>query len=138
MKQCHIELRMRSELYVRNRKTLLYGRETMSFLFRKIWAMIPQNVKDYSSLTCFKMSIRKQKPNFPFRLYKAFKFYIIQQLLPFLAFNLFEVHVACSYSQFIFILHIVCKNYSWIIQSGICFDFQNLLTVDVDSFSIML
>ena len=50
---------MSNELYARNPKTIRYGKETVSFLAAKIWALIPQNIKDFSSLPCFKKSIRK-------------------------------------------------------------------------------
>ena len=52
-------LRMPNELYARNPKTIRHGKETVSFLSAKIWALIPQNIKDFSSLPCFKMRIRK-------------------------------------------------------------------------------
>ena len=50
---------MLNELYSKNSKAVRYGTETMSFLLSKIWALIPQNIKDSSSLPCFKKSIRK-------------------------------------------------------------------------------
>ena len=50
---------MLNELYSRNSKTVRYGTETISFLLSKIWALIPQNIKDSSFLPCFKKSIRK-------------------------------------------------------------------------------
>ena len=65
-------LRMRDELYVRNPKTVRYGTKTISFLPPKIWALIPQNIKDSSFLPCFKKSIRKWKLNFPCRLCRTF------------------------------------------------------------------
>ena len=52
-------LRIRNELYARNPKTVRYGTETISFLNPKIWTLVPQNLKDSSSLSCFKKSIRK-------------------------------------------------------------------------------
>ena len=36
-----------------NPNTVRYGTETISFLSPKIWALIPQNIKDSSSLPCF-------------------------------------------------------------------------------------
>ena len=38
------DLRMRNELYFRNRKTVKYGTETIPFLSPKKWASIPQNI----------------------------------------------------------------------------------------------
>ena len=57
------DLRMRNELHARNPKRVRYGTETISFLSLKIWALIPQNIKDSSSLPCFKKSVRKWKHN---------------------------------------------------------------------------
>ena len=45
---------MRNELYARNPKTVRYGTETISFLSPKIWSLVPQNIKDSGSLSCFK------------------------------------------------------------------------------------
>ena len=56
------DLRMRNELYARNPKTVRYGTETISFLSPKTWSLLPQNIKDSSSLPCFKKNIRKWKP----------------------------------------------------------------------------
>ena len=66
------DLRTRNELYVRNPKTVIYGTKTIPFLSPKIWSLIPKNIKDSSSLPCFKNSIRKWKPNCPCRLSKTF------------------------------------------------------------------
>ena len=49
-KYLHAYLRIRNELYARNSKTVRYGTEIISFLSPKMWALIPQNVKDSSSL----------------------------------------------------------------------------------------
>ena len=45
---------MRNELYARNPKTVRCEAETISFLSLKIWSLIPQYIKDSSSLPCFK------------------------------------------------------------------------------------
>ena len=37
---------MRNDLYARDPKTVRYGTEPISFLSQKIWALIPQNIKD--------------------------------------------------------------------------------------------
>ena len=65
-------LRMRNKLYARHIKTVRYGTETISILFSKMWSLISQNIKDSSSLTYFKKSFRKWKPNCPCRLCKTF------------------------------------------------------------------
>ena len=48
------DLTIRNKLYARNSRTVRYGTETMSFLSPKLWSLIPQNIKDSSSLPCFK------------------------------------------------------------------------------------
>ena len=52
-------LRTRHELYSRNTKTVRYSTETIFFLAPKIWALVPQNIKNYTSLSSFKINIRK-------------------------------------------------------------------------------
>ena len=47
------DLRMLNELYARNPKTIRYGKKTVSFLSAKICALIPQNIKDFSSFAMF-------------------------------------------------------------------------------------
>ena len=61
-------LRTRQELYSRNPKTVRYGTETISFLGPKIWAIVPQTIKNCASLSSFKINIRKWKPDCPCRL----------------------------------------------------------------------
>ena len=63
---------MRYELYARNPKAVRYGTEAVSFLCPKIWALVPQNIKDFSSFPCFKKNIGKWKTNYPCRLCKMF------------------------------------------------------------------
>ena len=65
-------LRTCQELYSRNPKTVGYGTEIMSFLAPKIWAIVPQNIKNCTSLSSFKINIRKWKPDCPCRLCKCF------------------------------------------------------------------
>ena len=52
-------LRTRQELYSRNPKTVTYGTETISFLAPKIWAIVPQNIKNCTTLSSFEINIRK-------------------------------------------------------------------------------
>ena len=65
-------LRTHQELYSRNPKTVRYGTETISFLAPKIWAIVPQNIKNCTFLSSFKIKIRKWKPDCPCRLCKCF------------------------------------------------------------------
>ena len=66
------DLRIRNKLYSRNPKKVTYGAETISSLSPKIWSLIPQNIKDSSSLPCFSKNIRKWKPTCPCRSCKIF------------------------------------------------------------------
>lgn len=65
-------LRNSKELYSRNPKSVRYGTETISFLAPKIWATVPTNIKNCTSLLSFKTNIRKWKPDCPCRLCKTF------------------------------------------------------------------
>ena len=56
----------------RNPNTVRYGAETISFLPLKIWAIVPQNIKNCTSLSSFKVNIKKWKPDCPCRLSKCF------------------------------------------------------------------
>ena len=88
--------------------------QKLYFSSLQIWALIPQNIKDSSSLTRFKKSIRKSKPNYPCRLCKTFLQNVVFPWLngnppppppsPFLAFNLFEFHITCSCSYYILLV----------------------------------
>ena len=66
------KIRPRQELYSRNPKTVKYGAEIISFLAPKIWAIVPQNIKNCTSLPSFKINIRKWKPDCPCCLCKCF------------------------------------------------------------------
>ena len=65
-------LRTRQGSYSRNPKTVRYGTKTISFLAPKIWAIVPQNIKNCTFLSSFKINIRKWKPDCPCRLCKCF------------------------------------------------------------------
>ena len=56
------------ELYSRNPRTVKYGTETISYLAPKIWSIVPQTIKENTSLYSFKIKIRKWKPDCPCRL----------------------------------------------------------------------
>ena len=57
----------------KNVNTEKYGIDTLSFLGPKIWSLIPQSIKDASSVKEFKNKIRNWQPEkFPCRLCKTF------------------------------------------------------------------
>ena len=56
-----------------NVKTVNYGTETISFLGPKIWSIIPNNIRNSSTLLEFKRNIKRWKPsNCPCRLCKIY------------------------------------------------------------------
>ena len=65
-------LRTCQELYSRNPKTVRYGTETISSLAPKIWTIVPQNIKNCTSLSSPKINIRKWKPDCLCHLCKCF------------------------------------------------------------------
>ena len=65
-------LTTRQDLYSRNPKTMKYGTKTISFLARKTQTIVPQNIKSCTSISSFKINIRKWKPDCPCRLCKCF------------------------------------------------------------------
>ena len=67
-------LRTRQELYIRNPKAEVWHRNlgTETFLAPKIWAIVPQNIKNCTSLPSFNINIRKWKPDCPCHLCKYF------------------------------------------------------------------
>ena len=69
-------VRTRQELYNRSTKTVRYGTETISFLDPKVWAVVPQNMKNCTSLSSFNINIRIQEPDCPCRLCKCLLNYV--------------------------------------------------------------
>ena len=60
------------ELYSRNPRTVKYGTETISYLAPKIWSIVPQTIKESTSIYSFKTKIRKWKPDCPCWLCKRY------------------------------------------------------------------
>ena len=60
------------ELYSRNPRTVKYGTETISYLAPKVWSIVPQPIKESTSIHSFKTKIRKWKPDCPCRLCKRY------------------------------------------------------------------
>ena len=65
-------LRLRSEFYGRNPKTVKYGTETISYLAPKIWYLVPNTINSSKSLDVFKSKIRKWEPDCPCHLCKDY------------------------------------------------------------------
>ena len=118
-------LRMCNELYARNAKTVRYGTETISFLSPKIWALIPKNIKDSSSFTMFsKEHLENGNPTanviYAKHICDIMVLYRSTEALPsqFLIYLKFYLFHGLLYNRWscllIFILHIVCKNYSFL------------------------
>ena len=63
------------ELYSRNPRTVKYGTETISYLASKTWSIVPQPIKESTSIHSFKTKIRKWRPDCPCRLCKRYLHY---------------------------------------------------------------
>ena len=115
---------MCNELYARNAKTVRYGTETISFLSPKIWALIPKNIKGSSSFTMFsKEHLENGNPTanviYAKHICDTMVLYSSTEPLPsqfliYLKFYLFHGLLYNRSCLFIFILHTVCKNYSFL------------------------
>ena len=64
--------RDKNSLYRRNPKAVTYGTELISFLAPKSWPIVPQEVRNFTSLDSFNKTIRKWKPSCLFRLCKTY------------------------------------------------------------------
>ena len=60
------------ELYSHNSRTVKYDTEAISYLASKIWSIVPQTVKECTSIYFFKTKIRKWKPDCPCRFCKRY------------------------------------------------------------------
>ena len=60
------------ELYSRNTRTVKDGTEAILYLAPKIWSIVPQTIKESTSIHSFKTKIRKWKPDCPCRLCKRY------------------------------------------------------------------
>ena len=69
-------LRNEYELYSRNPQAVKCGTETISYLAIKIWSIVPQTIKESTSIYSFKTKLRKWKPDFPCRLCKRYLQYV--------------------------------------------------------------
>ena len=56
------DFRTQNDFSSRVAKTVKYGTETISFLVPKVWALVPEKMKECSCLKAFKSKIRKRKP----------------------------------------------------------------------------
>ena len=66
-------LRSGTHLASRNMRTTLFGKETVSNLGAKIWPLLPEELKNASSLQIFKNNLKEWKPiSFPCRLCKTY------------------------------------------------------------------
>ena len=69
----NLSLRFPTEIQARNVHTVRYGTESLSFLAPKIWALVPENIKNASSIELFKQKIKGWNlNNCPCRLCKTF------------------------------------------------------------------
>ena len=66
------DLRKQNVLQSRNRSSVRYGTETISYIAPKIWSLVPETIKNCDSLKSFKQKVRKWKPDYPCRLCKVY------------------------------------------------------------------
>ena len=52
----------KNKFITRNNHTVIYGTETLSHLGPKIWALVPEEMKEVPSLIEFKRKIKQWKP----------------------------------------------------------------------------
>ena len=95
---------------LRLRNELRYGAETISFLSPKIWSLIPQNIKDSGSLPCFKKTLENGNPTAHVVYAKHFCNMLVLYSSTEVLSSQFSVYLKFIY-LFIFILHIISKNY---------------------------
>ena len=62
LKDIKYNLRQGKTLISNNKKTVLYGTETISYLAPKIWLLIPESIKKTDSLNVFKRNIKTWIP----------------------------------------------------------------------------
>ena len=65
-------LRTQNEFSRRFPQIVKYGTETISFLVLKVWALVPEKIKECSGLEAFKSKITKSKKDCPYRLGKTY------------------------------------------------------------------
>ena len=59
----HHDLRNKDQWEIENFRTMKYGRETIRNLGPKMWSLVPNHIKEATSLQQFKKKIRLWKPN---------------------------------------------------------------------------
>ena len=70
--ESHYNLRRCNDFRIPSIRTVYHGRESISFLGSKIWNILPDEIKQQTSLNSFKKSVKKWKPqDCPCRLCKV-------------------------------------------------------------------
>ena len=73
VKQSHYNLRRCNDFRITSICTVYHGSESISFLGPKIWNILPDEIKQQTSLNSFKKSVKKWKPqDCPCRLCKVY------------------------------------------------------------------
>ena len=73
VKQSHYNLRRCNDFRITSICTVYHGSESISFLGPKIWNILPDEIKQQTSLNSFKKSVKKWKPqDCPCRLCKIY------------------------------------------------------------------
>ena len=77
-------LRTQNDFSGRVPRKVKYGTETISFLAPKVWALVPEKLKECSCLEAFKSKIRKWKPDCPCRLCKTYLQHVHEKLFDYI------------------------------------------------------
>ena len=73
IKEIKYDLRTDLSLVSKNIRTVHYGLESISYLGPRIWKLVPNNIKESTSLGSFKMAIKRWVPDgCPCRLCKSY------------------------------------------------------------------
>ena len=71
--ESHYNLRWCNDFRIPSIHTVYHGSESISFLGPKIWNILPDEIKQQTSLNSFKKSVKKWKPqDCPYRLCKVY------------------------------------------------------------------
>ena len=71
--ESHYNLRRCNDFRIPSIRTVYHGSESISFLGPKIWNILPDEIKQQTSLNSFKKSVKKWKPqDCPCRLCKVY------------------------------------------------------------------
>ena len=72
IREVNYDLRNNTDFKTRNVKTVRYGTESITSLGPKLWALLPDKIKNSSNIEEFKKNVKHWKPDCPCRLCKTY------------------------------------------------------------------